>query len=134
MKSKTESRTISESIGDFSNFITTAGSNYQRAVEDLSRYDDMTQDYLHQLELENLNYRERAKVATQIAKCRKKRRTAKDIATVLAPIVEFLEDDKNKSAMNRLKDVLGKTRKAEERLANRKYTYRMIGSSGGDKK
>ena len=88
--------------------------------------DYITQDYLHKLELENLDYSERAKVATKIAKARKERRKCKNRAEELRPLVDYLTSDKGKTMLNSLREVLGKTRKAEDRQKNRAYTNRRL--------
>lgn len=88
--------------------------------------DYVTQDYLHKLELEDLDYSERAKVATKIAKARKERRKCKNRAEELQPLVDYLTSDKGKTMLNSLREVLGKTRKAEDRQKNRTYTNRRL--------
>ena len=89
--------------------------------------DRLTQDYLHKLELENLDYKERAKVATQLAQCRQARRACKDTVEVLKPLVEFLESDRGKNLYNLVREALGKTRKVEERMETRVYFPRVLG-------
>ena len=86
----------------------------------------MTQDYLHKLELENLTYGERAKVATKLAQCRKLRRESKDTVEILEPFILFLENDKGKRLSGLLSEVLGKVRKLEERMEGRTYRYRVL--------
>lgn len=88
--------------------------------------DYITQDYLHKLELEDLDYSERAKVATKIAKARKERRKCKNRAEELQPLVDYLTSDKGKTMLNSLREILGKTRKAEDRQKNRTYTNRRL--------
>ena len=88
--------------------------------------DYVTQDYLHKLELEDLDYSERAKVATKIAKARKERRKCKNRAEELQPLVDYLTSDKGKTMLNSLREILGKTRKAEDRQKNRTYTNRRL--------
>lgn len=88
--------------------------------------DYITQDYLHKLELEDLDYSERAKVATKIAKARKERRKCKNRAEELQPLVDYLTSDKGKTMLNSLREVLGKTRKAEDRQKSRTYTNRRL--------
>ena len=88
--------------------------------------DYVTQDYLHKLELEDLDYSERAKVATKIAKARKERRKCKNRAEELQPLVDYRTSDKGKTMLNSLREVLGKTRKAEDRQKNRTYTNRRL--------
>ena len=68
----------------------------------------------------------RAKVATKIAKAREERRKCKNRAEELQPLVDYLTSDKGKTMLNSLREVLGKTRKAEDRQKNRTYTNRRL--------
>jgi hypothetical protein len=73
--------------------------------EEVNRLDRLTQDYLHKLELDELDYKERAKIATQL--------------------IQFLDSEKGRSLLNLMREVLGKTRKVEERMETRTYHYRI---------
>ena len=75
-------------------------NDYVWNSEEVNRLDKLTQDYLHMLELDGLNYEERAKVATKLSKCRQLRRTSKDTVEILEPFVLFLESDKGKNLLN----------------------------------
>lgn len=103
-----------------------AKRDYAWNYDEVNRMDKLTQDYLHKLELGNLDYKERAKVATQLAKCRQQRREHKDTVEVLEPLVQFLESDKGKNLFNLVRETLGKTRKVEERLGTRTYVPRVL--------
>ena len=103
-----------------------ASKDYAWNYDEVNRMDRLTQDYLHKLELDNLDYKERAKVATQIAKCRQARRACKDTVEVLKPLVEFLESDRGKNLYNLVREALGKTRKVEERMEARTYIPRVL--------
>jgi len=113
-------------ISGFCKMLEEAKSNYEWNVSEVNRLDKLTQDYLHILELENLDYRERAKVATKLAKCRRERRASKDTVEILEPLIRFLESEKGKSMTNLMQEVLGKTRKVEERMENRTYRYKVL--------
>lgn len=63
-----------------------AKSDYEWNQEEVTRLERLTQDYLHKLELENLSYAERAKVATQLARCRQMRRASKDTVEILEAV------------------------------------------------
>lgn len=118
-------------ISEFCKMITDAQNDYQWNKEEVNRLDRLTQDYLHMLELDGLDYKERAKVATQIAKCRQERRASKDTAEILEPLIQFIDSDKGKNMMNLMREVLGKTRKVEERMENRTYRYKVYEPPGG---
>jgi hypothetical protein len=90
------------------------------------RMEKLTQDYLHKLELEDLKYADRAKIATQLTKCRQLRRGYKDTAEILEPLVQFLNSDRGKNLHNLLKEALGKTRQAEKRMEGRVYYPRVL--------
>lgn len=103
-----------------------ARRDYAWSYEQVGVMDALTQDYLHKLELDELDYKERAKIATQLAKCRQNRRAYKDTTIVLQPLVQFLESDKGKSLINLMREALGKTRRVEEQMASRKYVPRVL--------
>lgn len=123
---KKQSVEFSESISAVCRMLDDAVKDYQWNSEMVTRMDALTQDYLHSLELDGLKYDERAKVATQLAKCRQERRDHKDTVMVLEPLVQYLNTDKGKQLVNLLREVLGKTRKVEERMENRVYYPRVL--------
>lgn len=118
-------------ISDFCNMVNAAKSDYEWNREEVNRLDKLTQDYLHMLELDGLDYKERAKVATQISKTRQTRRASKDTTEILEPLIQFLDSDKGRNMMNLMREVLGKTRKVEERMSNRTYRYKVYEPPGG---
>lgn len=69
---------FSESISSFCKLMENAQKDYAWNYDEVNRMDRLTQDFLHKLELDGLDYKERAKVATQLAKCRQARRECKD--------------------------------------------------------
>lgn len=117
---------FSQSISDFCNMVTRVKADYEWNCNEITRLDRLTQDYLHTLELGELDYRERAKIATQLAKCRQDRRASKDTVEMLEPFVSFVESDKGRQAMNFMREALGKTRKVEKHMENRVYRYREL--------
>ena len=74
---------FSESISSFCKLMENAQRDYAWNYDEVNRMDRLTQDYLHKLELDGLDYKERAKVATQLAKCRQARRECKDTVEIL---------------------------------------------------
>ncbi len=82
-----------------------------------------TQDYLHKLELDNLNYKERAKLSTKLMENRKLRRKYKDEYEENLPISEFVEV--NKQFIKKLEQLLGEIRKVEKYHENRQYYPRI---------
>lgn len=117
---------FSETISEFLALMENARSDYQWNCEQVKLQDELTQDYLHSLELDGLTYKQRAKVATQLALCRQRRREHKDMAASLEPLVIYLDGEKGRQMMNLMREVLGKTRKIEQYMENRKYINRVL--------
>ena len=117
---------FSTAINDFCDMVAEAKSDYEWNESEISRLDQLTQDYLHMLELDGLEYRERAKVATQLSKCRQLRRASKDTVEILKPFIEFIDSDKGRQTMNLMREALGKTRKVEKHMENRTYRYKVL--------
>lgn len=117
---------FSKSIGNFIDMMESAQRDYSWNYDEVGRMDALTQDYLHALELSDLDYKERAKVATRLSLCRQRRREHKNMVEVLYPLVEFLESDKGKNLLNLMRETLGKTRRVEERMGNRAYIPRVL--------
>lgn len=91
---------FSEGISAACKLMDDALKDYTWSREQVHRTEQLTQEYLHKLELEDLDYRERAKVATQLRNCRQLRREHKDTAEILEPLVQFLESEKGKNMLN----------------------------------
>lgn len=116
----------SEYISEFLNFVAEAQSQYRFCSEEVNNQDKLTQDYLHSLELDGLKCDERSKLATKLAVNRKDRRYYKDRTEELEPVVEFFNDPQNKKMLDKLKQVLGATRKAEGYHKDRIYIPRVL--------
>lgn len=121
---------FSETISGFCKLMEDAQKDYAWNYDEVSRMDRLTQDYLHKLELDGLDYKERAKIATQLAKCRQARRECKDTVEILEPLIQFLESDKGKNLFNLVREALGKTRKVEGRMETRTYIPRVLEQEG----
>lgn len=126
MPKKVSNPKFSESISDFCKFLESAQKDYTWNFDMVHKMDLLTNDYLHELELDDLDYKGRAKLATKLEKCRKDRRNHKDTVQALEPLIEYLNTEKGKQFLNLLKEVLGKTRKVEERMENRVYVRRVM--------
>lgn len=118
---------FSESISVVCRMFDDAVKDYEWSKDKIEEANLLTQDYLHSLELDGLKYDERAKLATQLAKCRRERRAHKDTMMILEPLVQYLGTDKGKQLVNLLREVLGKTRRVEEQMKNRVYYPRVLG-------
>ena len=116
----------SEYITEFLNFLSSIESSYKFCLAEMKKQEQLTQDYLHSLELDDLRYEERNKVATKLAINRKDRRYYKDRVEEYEPIVKFLNEQKNKNVVNQLKQVLGEVRKAENYHKDRFYIPKVL--------
>lgn len=125
-KQKQEQPRFSDTISAFLKLMDDAQKDYTYNSEQVDRMNKLTQDYLHSLELDGLDYKGRARIATQLTKTRQARRNHKDMVEVLEPIVMFLDTDKGKTLLNFMREVLGKTRKVENYLAHRTYIPRVL--------
>lgn len=121
-----EAPRFSEMIGNVCDMLEESVRTYNWSMEQTRTMDKLTQDYLHKLELDGLDYGERAKVATKLRDCRQERRAHKDTAEILEPLVNFVNSDKGRNMLNLLRETLGKTRKTEERMENRVYYPRVL--------
>ncbi|MBE6724924.1 MAG: hypothetical protein E7576_06980 [Ruminococcaceae bacterium] len=131
MKNKEKEKSYSEIIALYCNLVSEAQARYRTVKEDLERLEMLTQDYLHALELGELSYHERAKIATQLAECRKERRIAKDLLEVLEPFIQFADEKESKAYVNKLRQVLGSVRTAEKKHSNRIYVPRVLADAEG---
>lgn len=126
MKKHQNTPQFSSTISNFCTMVTEAKSDYEWNKAEVNRLDKLTQDYLHKLELDGLDYKERAKVATQLTKTRQLRRASKDTVEILEPFIDFIESEKGKQTMNLMREALGKTRKVEQYMENRTYRYKVL--------
>ncbi|MEE1303255.1 MAG: hypothetical protein UHD64_10770, partial [Bacteroidales bacterium] len=115
----------SEYISEFLNFIADAQSHYCFCFEQMKEQEQLTQDYLHSLELDGLKYDERSKLATKLAINRKDRRYYKDRVEELDPIINWASDPTTVKAINQLKQALGAVRKQEGYHKDRTYYPRV---------
>ena len=123
---KPQNPKFSLALSDACSMMDNAAKDYTWNKEQIAKMDKLTQDYLHMLELNELDYKERAKIATKLRACRRERREHKDTVEVLEPLVQYLDSDKGKQLYNLLREALGKTRKAEDRMETRIYFPRVL--------
>lgn len=116
----------SEYLTEFLNFISEVQSQYRFCSEEAEIQEKLTQDYLHSLELDGLKRDERSKIATKLMINRKDRRYYKDRIEEFEPIVQFFDEPQNKKVLDKLKQVLGQVRKAENYHKDRKYIPRVL--------
>ena len=122
----TNKRTLSEEIQSFLELIDHIRNDVHFWQEELTRTEQLTMDYLHQLELEETSYHDRAKIASSLMIARQQRREAKNQLEISARLLEFTESEQGKQLLNQLRQVLGATRKAEKLALNRSYMPRVL--------
>lgn len=121
-----EEKKLSELISEFLKLLERIEKDYAWAIQEEVQAENLTQDYLHQLELLSLTYHERSKIAKKLSECRIQRRAMKDTIMLNGPVVEFLETEKGKSLIAQLQQVLGKVRKGERIIKERTYTPKVL--------
>lgn len=134
-RKKTQSTELSVCIAEFIRLLNDTIKDQNFSFEEVHRLDLLQSDYLHVLELEDLDYNQRASVAIKIRNCRRERRLNKDVVELLGPITELMKSKIGTEFIRQLNEVLGKTRRLEERSKNRIYWPRVLIKSpivGGD--
>lgn len=81
----------------------------------------ITQDILHKLELEKLEYKEQCKLMTILKKNRRNRRRHKDAIEELQPLIDFFNSSEGNKLLKKMNDVLGSIRKVENYHNRRIY-------------
>lgn len=110
---------VSYNIESFLNFLREAEEIYRTSYDKVNELDKLTQDYLHDIELGDFDYKGRAKIATKLKETRQARRKYKDVTLTLQPVKEWVQ--LHKGTINELQQLLGKVRKEEKALTNRIY-------------
>lgn len=110
---------VSCNIEAFLNFLRSSEELYKVSYDKVNEMDKLTQDYLHDIELGDFDYKGRAKIATKLKETRKARRKYKDITVPLEPVKEWVQ--LHRGTINELQQLLGKVRKEEKALNNRIY-------------
>lgn len=111
----------SEVVSAFVKLMTNAEKQYMAAQNAMKTEDDLTQDYLHGLELCDFSLEESSKIMLDLQENRRDRRYYKDILEELEPLVSFLSDANNRKAMKALERALGDLRKTEKYHECRTY-------------
>ncbi len=112
----------SQSVEDALNMFSQADESLRMAQNELDYCDKKTQDILHEIELCEWTYHERARAATELRKIRQRRRAAKDIIDTLTPLINWMSCQN--AAIELLKKYLGEMRKAESKMEGRVYYKR----------
>ena len=86
---------ISDKIADFLSYIEEQCQMYDIAKDMLKECDEATQDILHNMEIDPVKYKERARLATKLQSVRRQRRTAKDMTETTKIISIWVKDNKS---------------------------------------
>lgn len=115
----------SEIISEFLKLVSNISKEYSTAQEFVSEKDKETIDFMHKAELNKFKQNKKAKLFTELQNIRKERRYWKNKVDEYQPLYDLLKNSKEfKTAIEQLKQVLGKVRKAESYLENRTYKPR----------
>jgi len=116
---------ISRIVEDFCNLIEKVPAVYMAAYKAVGVEDKLTNDLLHEIELDGTNCNIRSKTATRLRENRLDRRYYKDIVEELQPLYDYLDDPHHRRVLKGLEQVLGKIRKAESYHGDRTYYPRV---------
>ena len=116
-----------EQLTEFLNFVDRCTTEYRLACDTVSEEDKRLQDLLHGIEFSE-NRSEADKELTKLRRSRKVHRENKDAVKRYQLIVEFFNDQNNKSTLNKMRQLLGRQRREEEFL-NSKRVYKPRASS-----
>jgi hypothetical protein len=110
-------------IENIRNYFKSVQSDYAYHYEQVGLKDSEKCDLEHELELGDLTYRERGKLATRLRAVLKERRIHKDYVAAAEEINAFLND--HPKLIDELDKLLGSVRKVEKKLENRSYYPRV---------
>lgn len=110
----------SQGIDSFLIFLRDTEQRYHMAEADEQEASDATQDILHDIELQDHDYHEFARLSKELKAIRQKRRAAKDTMSETLPVLEWL--DANRPVIKGIERLLGNVRKVEKNTENRIYT------------
>lgn len=113
---------LAEELERFLNMIDGCMQEYRFAYDTVNEEDRRLQDLLHEMEFAE-NKAERNRVATKLQHSRRRRRENKDVVKRNERVVKFFEEQKNREALNRMRQLLGQQRKEEEYLSGER-TYK----------
>ena len=93
---------ISGVVEEFCKLIDKIPSVYMAAYKSVGVEDKLTNDLLHEIELDGVNCRIRSKTATMLRENRLDRRYYKDIVEELQPLYDYLDDPHNRKVLKGL--------------------------------
>ena len=111
----------SEVVSEFLNAIREFNAQLSYSAERKKKLESEINDVEHQLELTDMSYHEKAKLAVKLQDLLRERRFEKDRCENLTPIVEAWKSANYLSGIER---ALGEARKVERRFDNRCYKFK----------
>lgn len=131
---KKQPTTTSETLAEFANTVRGWINEFTYCSERQKKLEDEINDMEHTLELQNLSYHERAKLATELTEKLRERRIEKDRIEVLTPVLREFEDGQ---MFKRLEKAISETRRVERKFESRTYRFKakdgVIENTGGKK-
>ena len=115
----TQKAMYSEPIKEFLNFLRNCQMEYDCAVQTESHTVQETQDILHHLELDDIEYHSLARYARVLRNVRCERRLSKDTEIKTTPILNWTRE--NRAVIKGLEQLLSEVRKLERTMDNRMY-------------
>ena len=116
---------VAANIEDFLKFLKDASAELHADKMEGEYCERKTQDILHELEIMDMSYHQRAHLSEELVKIRRRRREAKDMIDLLTPLVEWAGNAN--LVLGKLQSCLGAIRKTEEKQKNRVYWKRADG-------
>ena len=117
-------KNYSAPLEQFLDHLRIAQQDHRAAQQTLADCDAITQDLLHDLELNAHSYHELARISKRMVEVRQARRTAKDTIAITQPLLDL-----EKPLVKALERLLGEVRKQEKNTENRRYFNRYVASS-----
>lgn len=121
---KAEDKLASVYISEFLNAMRYFQRDYAIAYDEVGRAEKEEVDLKHQLELGT--YKDRARTATKLAQCLKRRRQYKDEVELFKYANDLMQDKEFLRSIGKLNELLGKMRAQEEHMENPKYYPRVL--------
>lgn len=112
-------------ISNFLKYLNDVEKDYIYSKEQVELEQSVTQDLLHAIEFSE-NYEERCRLATQLKKCRQRRRHFKDRVEELEPLYLILQKDDIHKTQNTFSSICGSIRKTEKYHNEREYKPKVL--------
>lgn len=117
---------VKKAITDFTSIFTSIYDVKKDLEDQLSIKDDETTDYLHELELGNLNAIEVMATAKKLINSRKERRIIKEKLELIKTTKGFVDNYIVKGIVGDLEQVVGNIDTLKRNQENRQYTPRIL--------